>query len=357
MPLSEAGIVRYMLDHGLLRRSDVVDGNFVAIPSSRQNQNVLVHTGEAGATWFVKQARSSNPLGSSGIAREATFYWLVSTQDPFHALAGLIPAYHFYDTARGVLVLEGSKGVAPHRRQSLQAGFPAPIGEAVGRALADVHRVKRADAGMTATLIASEPPWPLSILQPEVQAGLPQNPGTKFALGIVARHSGFERALSKLRSTWSFESLIHSDMKWDNCLIEAHESAAPAVRIIDWEMAAWGDPAWDAGSLIQDYVSQGIMASPLPVQAAPEAVAEAVDAAMAAIRPAIAAFWSAYSPDPNPDFLRRSISCGGARILQTCIEALAVSGAVTTNIAALLQLSHDMLERPDAAATSFLGFR
>jgi hypothetical protein len=99
-----------------------------------------------------------------------------------------------------------------------------------------------------------------------------------------------------------------------------------------------------------------MFASPLPPQAPPEAVAAAAEQAMAAIRPAIAAFWAAYAPTANPDFLRRSIAYAGARVLQTCVEALASSGAVTPNIAAMLQLSHEMLEHPDAAAISFLGF-
>ena len=145
-------------------------------------------------------------------------------------------------------------------------------------------------------------------------------------------------------------------MKWDNCLIDG-EGEATRVHVVDWEIACWSDPAWDAGSLIQDYVSQSLLAARLPPQAPPEAVAAAAEGAMTAIRPAVAAFWDAYAGMSNPDFVRRVILYAGARVLQTCVEALAASGIVTPNIAALLQLSHDLLERPERAATSFLGFR
>jgi hypothetical protein len=357
MALAEAGIVRYLIDCGLVERRDVVDGSFIAVPSSRQHRNFLVRSGDAGAGWFVKQPGPNGPMGPAGIAREAAFYWLVSTRDPFNALAELVPAYRLHDPARAILILEEVHGVAPHRRQSLETGFPPTIGAAVGRALAQIHRIKRAETGAAAALVLEEPPWPLAILQTNAQGGLPRNPGIEFALAVISRHAGFERALSRLRESWRPERLVHGDMKWDNCLVEDGAEDAPSVRIVDWEAAAWGDPAWDAGSLIQDYVSQSIMASPLSPQAPPDAVAAAAEKAMAAVRPAVGAFWAAYAPGANPDFLRRSISFAGARILQTCVEALAVSGIVTPNVAALLQLSHDVLERPDVAATQLLGFR
>jgi Phosphotransferase enzyme family len=356
MPLSEAGIVRYLIDHALVDKKDVVDGDFIAIPSSRQHRNVRIRSGD-GPGLFVKQPGPHGPLGPAGIMREAGFYWLVSTTPPFDTLADIVPRYVLYDPGRATLVLEASTGDAPYRRQSLEQGFPPAIGTAVGKALTAVHRIERKAAGRGVDLVAEEPPWALAILQASAQGGLPQNPGTQFALGAIGRHIGFERQLSQLRESWRPERLIHGDMKWDNCLVESGEGSEPAVRIVDWEMAAWGDAAWDAGSLIQDYISQSLLASPLPPEAPSEAVAAAADQAMAAIRPAIAAFWSAYAPTQNPEFVRRSVAYAGARILQTCVEVLAVSSVVTPNVAALLQLSHEMLHHPDSAATSFLGFR
>jgi hypothetical protein len=370
MSLSEAGIVRYMLDQGLLRRSDIAAGHLLVVPASRQHRNFLVRSGEAETGWFVKQPGANGPMEHAGISREAAFYWLVSTRDPFRAMGDLVPSYVQYDPLRPILVLDAARGTPPHRRQSLDKGFPPAIGEAVGRALAAVHQIAREDAGEAATLIPEEPPWVLAILQASVQGGLPRNPGTEFALGVVRHHPGFERALAKLREGWQPQRLTHGDMKWDNTLVDVSEEPVlgtapaeegvkpPAVRLLDWEMAAWGDPAWDVGSLIQDYVSQSMLASSLPPQAPPDAVSAAAETAMAAVRPAVAAFWAAYGgAGINPDFLRRSIGYAGSRMLQTCIETLAVSGVVTPNLAALLQLSHHILERPDAAAVSLLGFR
>jgi hypothetical protein len=359
MPLSEAGIVRYMLDHGLVRRSDVVDGDFVAIPASRRHRSFRIRCGD-GLGLFVKQAGPHGLMGTMGIAREAAFYWLAATTPPFTTLAPILPGYLYHDPARAMLGLEAARGVAPRLRQSLDIGFPTAIAEAVGAALATVHRIVRAEAGPEgAALIPEEEPWVLGILQPGARKGLPRNSGTDFALDVIARHPGFAQSLARLRADWRPERLVHADMKWDNCLVEAPEDGpAAAVCVVDWEMVAWGDPAWDAGSLIQDYLSQSILASPLPPQAPPHVVAAAAEAAMAAIRPAVAAFWRRYAAEATgPDFLIRSVAHGGARILQTCVEALSVAGVMTPNLAALLQLSHEMLERPDAIATSFLGFR
>src|SRR5437870_4023113 len=93
----------------------------------------------------------------------------------------------------------------------------------------------------SASSLALTVAWPLSILMPEARSGLPQNPGMSFALDVIARHPGFERALGRLREGWRAERLIHTDMKWDNCVVEmrsgdASGEAEPGVRIADWEM-------------------------------------------------------------------------------------------------------------------------
>ena len=370
MPLVEAGIVRYLIDQGLVQLSSVVDGALVVIPSSRQHRNFLIRSGELETSYFVKQPGAKGEVQHSGIAREASFYWLVASHEPFTALRELLPRYRLYDPSRSVLVLEEAKGVAPHRRQSLENGFPPQAGAAVGRALAEIHKLTPLQAGNAATMIAGNAPWVLSILEMETHNGLPRNPGTEFALNLLGRHPGFKQALARLRESWGPQHLTHGDMKWDNCLVDLPDETSvaaapgwpdttpPTVRLLDWETAAWGDPAWDVGSLIQDYVSQSVLSSSLPAQAAPDAVGVAAEEAMVAIRPAVAAFWLAYAGvHANPDLLLRSIGYAGARILQTCIEVLSISGVVTPNIAALLQLSHHILERPDAAAISLLGFR
>jgi hypothetical protein len=363
MPLTEAGIVRYALDQGLIALKEVVDGNFIASPASRRHRNLRLYLGD-GAGFFVKQSGPHGPTGAASIGREAAFYWLTATVEPFRGhLRNVVPGYVLYDATRSILVLENAPGVAPHLQQSIEKGFPPEIGGAVARALAAVHRIERSAAGRDAALIVEEPPWPLLILTPEARSGLPQNPGMDFALDVIARHSGFERALGRLREGWRAQRLIHTDLKWDNCVVETRSGEAPGqteprVRIVDWEMVSWGDPAWDAGSLIQDYLSQGMLGSPLSPHASPEAVGAAAERVMTAIRPAIGAFWNSYAGEvSDPEFLRRSVAFAGARILQTCVEVLSMSSAMTPNVAALLQLSHAMLDHPESAAISFLGFR
>ena len=353
MPLTEAGLVRYLLDCALIDRKIVVDGSFMAIPASRRNRNFRIEAGDRGL--FVKQAGAHRAMSQASLAREAAFYWLAATAAPFADLAPNVPGYVHYDAARTILILEAVPGaLSPHRQQSLQRGFPPELGEATARALLRFRQFRRANAEPYAELIPPEQPWVLSVLQAEAQGGLPQNPGTAYMLDVIRRFPGFERALARLRDGWAGDSLVHGDMKWDNCLLERGDVSKP--RLVDWEMVAWGDPAWDAGSLIQDYLSQSVMASPLSPQAPPEAVGVVASTALTAIRPAIVAFWRQYAADTaNPDLLRRTVSYAGARILQTCIEALAFSAAMTPNIAALLQLSHNILQDPDGSATTLLG--
>ncbi|MBV9785414.1 MAG: aminoglycoside phosphotransferase family protein [Acidisphaera sp.] len=353
MPLSEAGLVRYLLDLGLVERSAVVDGSFVAIPASRRNRNFRVECGDARL--FVKQAGPQGLMTQASLAREAAFCWLTATEPKLAALAPIVPGCVLHDPSRAILILHAVPGaVAPPRQQSVQRGFPPATGEAAADALRRLRLFRRAEAGNAAELIPTDRPWVLSVLEAGAQGGLPDNVATAYMLDVIRRFPGFERALARLRDGWAGDSLVHGDVKWDNLLLEAGDAGRP--RLVDWEMVMWGDAAWDAGSLIQDYLGQTVLGSPLPPQAPAEAVADAAERALTAVRPAIGAFWRCYAADADdPSLLRRSVSYAGARMLQTCIEALAGSSGMTPNVAALLQLSHNVLQDPDGAAGTLLG--
>ena len=47
--------------------------------------------------------------------------------------------------------------------------------------------------------------------------------------------------------TWRAETFIHNDVKWDNFLVYARAGSRrlTQMKIIDWELANFGDPAWD----------------------------------------------------------------------------------------------------------------
>jgi thiamine kinase-like enzyme len=98
------------------------------------------------------------------------------------------------------------------------------------------------------------------------------------------------RAMEELREGWSAVALVHRDVKWANCI-----AVGGAIKLVDWEMAGWGDPAWDIGSALAEL----------------------------AARPAAAvALWRAYAAAraPDPGLRDRALRFAGARLVQTAFE-------------------------------------
>lgn len=63
-----------------------------------------------------------------------------------------------------------------------------------------------------------------------------------------------EDHLAALHAEWEPSSLIHFDLRDDNILFVADEDAGGPVRIIDWEFACLGDPAYDVAYVIAQFL-------------------------------------------------------------------------------------------------------
>ncbi|MGB6300169.1 MAG: phosphotransferase, partial [Rivularia sp. (in: cyanobacteria)] len=63
-------------------------------------------------------------------------------------------------------------------------------------------------------------------------------------------------AIADLASTYNPCCLTHNDLKLENILVHSRSSNLDnaQVKMIDWEACAWGDPAYDLGTLLAGYL-------------------------------------------------------------------------------------------------------
>ena len=61
-------------------------------------------------------------------------------------------------------------------------------------------------------------PWILSFHKVAPQMLQNVSGGNQQLLQLLHRYPEFGRILDQLASEWKFESLIHGDIKWDNCV-------------------------------------------------------------------------------------------------------------------------------------------
>jgi aminoglycoside phosphotransferase (APT) family kinase protein len=189
--------------------------------------------------------------------------------------------------------------------------------------------------------------------------------GTLRLIRTVQQFPAFTELLDTLRDGWRNDTLIHADIKWDNCLLVAPPGSTRKTRlkIIDWELAAPGDPCWDVGAIFNDYLTCWLQSIPITGEAPPEQFLQLARYPLDRMQPAIRAFWQAYwqgmdlDPATADAWAVRAVRYGAARLLQTVFEYSQFRMGLTGNMICMLQLSLNMLRQPETAARQLLGLR
>jgi hypothetical protein len=361
-------LVRYLLDVGAIDCAAVVDGDLVISDCTRRHSNHKVRLGAGtGAGYFVKQARTDQPMSASTLNREAVCYWLAARDARFATLADLMPRCLHYDPQQQVLVLEllpESENLAElHGRLG---HVPVETARALGQALGTVH-AGVADPGAqdpSTNSFPRTPPWVLGIHAVVARQFERLSLGNAHLLSLIHQYPSFSAALDALKAQWRPDTVIHGDMKWDNCLLlpATGSDAQSTLRVIDWELADIGDPLWDVGGLMHSFLCAWLLSMPLHETARPEQLVAAARHPIHGMRPALHAFWQAYvearglNPKAASGALVRCVEFAAARMIQSAYESLSYAQAVSAPTLRLLQVSLNILTRPREALRDLLEF-
>jgi thiamine kinase-like enzyme len=181
---------------------------------------------------------------------------------------------------------------------------------------------------------------------------------------IVQQVAELGELLDELRRGWRSDTLIHHDFKWDNCIVSQPPGPGRSTgkpKIVDWEIASRGDPCWDVGSVFNEYLSCWLFSIPITGETPPDQFVNLARFPLEKMKPAIRSFWQSYSQRMTLDsttseqWLQRSIKYAAARLVQTCFESMQMSIQPTGNVICLLQLSLNMMQRPQEAIVHLLG--
>lgn len=299
-----SGLVSYLASAGVVDATAVWDPEVRVTNLSRSHLVVSVRFGD-GRHMIVKRARPRPQEMVGNLRRELVAYRLAASNP---SLAAAMPACLHTDPLLQVLVM---RAVTPgttlrddaHQHHALSASA-APLGQLV----AGWHR---GTWGLSPEILPADRPWVLDILTP----GCWRPP----VADVLLVHGKIRRELrqhfSGLVEVLEPSCLVHGDLKWDNCLLEGSNG----VRVIDWEMAAVGDPAWDVAGILQDHlVFCRAVASPTEPADLQERAREAG-----------AEFLSSYlavADVPDRDgFTDRAVRLTGARLVQSALEYAAAS--------------------------------
>lgn len=372
--LTQERVAGYLLDRGLLDPAAVLDGELTVRDASSRNRNYRVQTSD-GSGYVLKQG--VGPDTQATVANEAAVYHRLALGDV--QLNGLMPRFGGYDPDEGLLVLELVRGAEDLHTHHLGGRFSASPAAALGRALGLLHSRTRQLVGEVTASTAptpaapvptipapaswAPPPWVLSLHRPDASIFTDVSAAGLELIRVVQRTEGFGELLDDLRATWAPTALVHGDVKWSNALVVGAGTPQESVKLIDWESAAVGDPSWDVGSALSQYLSFWLFSIPLTGGEAPERFPELAAYPLDAMKPALGACWVAYADAAGiagsevERQLTRAVEMAAARLVQVAFEASQEQQQLLSSVVLHLQLAHNLLVRPREAPAELLGIR
>ncbi|MES3152185.1 phosphotransferase family protein [Sphingomonas faeni] len=360
-PIVTRNLVRYLTGKRLIDRAGIVDGGMVLTMSRSRNRFVMLKQ-RGGPSYFIKQAIETEPGTRETIAREAEVYRGAFGDDRLRPLRDLLPEFRLYDAEQGILISDlvpsSETLTAVHKRLGT---CPVDLAARLGAALATYHAIRFVEGAPQAALFPQQPPWILKLHDEADLSGMRRSPAASELVDILLAAPGAGALLRTLREGWRRDTLIHTDMRWENCLLapKSEPLATRRLYVIDWELADIGDAAWDVGSMLQSYLAFWIAS--MPAGSDPAALFAGATVPLDDVRLATAAFWSAYidasdayQGEPHA-FLARCIGMMAARMMVTAFERSAWSQVTDPTAILLAQTALNILADPDPVAAELLG--
>ncbi|MDD5057822.1 MAG: phosphotransferase [Sideroxydans sp.] len=363
MFLTASNLVHYLLARGLVGADTVVDGDFRVAEVGRRNRNYKVIL-KNGNGLFVKQIKNFDAMAISTLQREAACYRIARQNAAYSDLAASMTRLIDHDANRHCLIVELISGGENLNEYFVRSkNFPAEIGKMLGTSLGGIHQTLRGKPLQTEEMAAFPrlPPWILSYHNNNAFPAGSLSGGTLKLAEIVRQYPDLHYNLDRLRQHWRYDSLIHGDMKWDNCMVYPAGDGGLQLKIIDWELLDYGDACWDVGGIFQAFLTSWIYSMPIGNETSPQRLIDNAGLQLEALHPAIRAFWRSYLETGGiprqyaAHYLIRSIEYSAARLVQTAFESLFVSPVMTGHAATLLQVSLNILRNPHEAALALYG--
>jgi 5-methylthioribose kinase len=378
--LSSQNLFQYLLDLNLCTHQDLESIQIETLPAAK-NFNLLIKLPKERKL-FVKQERHAfNGIVVHELLNEWKFYQLQQHLQIFQYLKpSVIPVINF-DEAHAIIIyeyLDKYSDLAKFYQQ--KKDFYSAIPTSIGKILATLHRTTFNNPDCQKFLIKysnnknnfdfTNPVKMLeksiSRLSPEIFGLVPQD-CLKFFI-FYQRYSSLVEAVTELKDSWHPCCLTHNDLKLNNILI--HQDWEPSLseqldegimRLIDWERCAWGDPAFDLGTIIASYLQMWLSSLVVASSIQIEESLRLAETPLEFLQPSILALTQSYLRnfpmilEYRPDFLRRVVQFTGLSLIyqiQSIMQHQKIFG--NTGIC-MLQVAKTLLCRPEQSLFTVFG--
>jgi len=337
-----------------------------------KNFNLLV-TLSNGNKYLVKQERLVSDGKAAGEFlnewRIQEFLQLFPERDSFRSL---LPVVSHFDAENSIIVfnyLDDYRDLADfYAKENI---FSSAIASSIGIIAATIHSstFNRQDyqefferdsenklKGLVPNLIDS-----LERITPEIFGLVPAD-GLKFFV-LYQRYESLAQAITELSTAYNPCCLTHNDLKLNNILIHQdwHQSNQNIVRLIDWERSAWGDPAFDLGTLIGSYLliwlSSLVISQTLSIEESLRLAATPLEQIQSSISAMTAAYCDTFPEirEQRPDFLKRVLQFAGLALIQQIQAAIQYQKSFGNTGICTLQVAKSLLCHPERSMPTVFG--
>jgi len=324
MAPNQIELVHFLLAHQVLTPSDVIDTG-VRLLDDKRDRFVLSTLAIGGQpSYMIKRARYPEVIESLHQELRAYRYINNNTQ-----LDSVVPSLIAEDLQHGLLVIKWIDGAVSVNMHLSPEEAADRLGVLIGR----LHAYTQESSNEIGSLGR---PWILSSLSHHPKWRPPE---LDTILARTDHADILANGLKHGHHAWRPDALIHGDLKWEHYLLDPNQDETP-ICLIDWELATFGDSAWDVASIISDimfgsqYGRGEIMSS----------VQEIIQTGEAG------AFLQSYAQQRpfNNDFLERVALYTGARLFQTSLESASAYGlGEESGVDTLLAMAVDVFRDPN----------
>jgi aminoglycoside phosphotransferase (APT) family kinase protein len=354
--LEIADVMPYLLQRDLISARAVVHDRLRIVDMSRRNR-VFIVTADGQPGLVVKSHADDD-----GVRHEAVVLERLRAGNP--RLAARLPLPISFDRSAGVLVLEAAPDAQDLRERHARGRFSRELAAQAGRALALLHATPLAALGEQAA--PWDPGWALRLHRPSLKTAQHMLTGAASELvKTIQRSQELCAALDHLHLSCRDGAVIHGDVRWENVLTarppRGTSSRRSRVLLVDWESAGRGDPSLDLGTFFGEYLHAWLRSIPIVDPKEPGRLLAHAGCPLAHMRPAVGAFWLSYtrhSAAAAPELgrlLRRAASYAAVRVLTSAYEESLSRHELGGSAHFALQLSLNILRRPDEAIAHLLG--
>lgn len=359
-------VVPYLIERSVMDTKSIVEGDLKIIDASRRNRNLQVIR-RNDTSFLIKQPSATDASNVVSVRKEALLYLMMQTDADFASLKDIAPRILDFDDRRNIMITEFvTNAHTLNNYEYFMAGDELKKEESVvlGRLMAKYHKAFNGQSGNPKLHSFHGGFVPAaSIVRPGPEIFRDINSQNLELLKIVQRYPTFYDSLEELYSSWQNQTLIHGDIKWDNVIVSTKDDENNGFRmhIVDWESVSMGDPAWDVGSVFQEFIRLWLSFLPTTGRESAEQLLKSTTFPIQNIQPAIRAFWNSYvktreltSKEAN-DLLVRSAKFCAARLVQSAYESLDSSMDLSNTIVYMIQTSQNIFDRTNHAVVHLLG--